>query len=110
MEPEQIIRQLREQWAEADRLEIEEQYRELLNTPRGRQFLFYLLGLSKFMNNPFTGNALTTSFNCGEQSIGQKIMADITLVDPIGWSKMQQEANDVDRTRNTLERDAGFAG
>lgn len=103
MSDELNTEELKRQWAETDRLEIEEQYRELLETPRGRQFLFYLLGITRFMNNPFTGNALTTSFNCGEQSVGQRIMSDITAVDPIGWSKMQQEANDVDRNRtNTL--------
>jgi hypothetical protein len=97
---------LRNQWAEEDRLEIETQYRELLSTPRGRKFLFYLLGLTKFMQNPFTGNALTTSFNCGEMSIGQRLMADITSVDPIGWSRMQQEVNDADRTRSDAIRAA----
>lgn len=99
--------ELQKQWEEADQLEIENQYRDLLSTPRGRKFLFYQLGITKFMNNPFTGNALTTSFNCGEMSIGQRLMADITSVDPIGWSKMQQEANDEHRTRQQLLDAAG---
>lgn len=91
--------ELQKTWAENDRLEIENVFRDLLGSPAGRKFLFYLLGQTRFMQNPFTGNALTTSFNCGEMSIGQKLMMDITLVDPIGWSKMQQEANDEHRTR-----------
>lgn len=90
---------LKDKWAEQDRLEIEEEYRSLLSSPRGRKFLYYLLGLTNFMRNPFTGNALTTSFNCGEMNVGQHLMADITSVDPIGWSRMQQEANDEYRTR-----------
>lgn len=91
--------ELKAQWEQHDRLEIETVYTSLLNSPSGRKFLFYLLGLGKIGHNPFTSNALSTSFACGELNVGQRILADILSANPEGWILMQREANDEYRTR-----------
>lgn len=91
--------ELKKRWDEEDRLEIEHQYRQLLSNPSGRKFLFYQLGLCKINQNPFTANALSMSFACGEMNIGQRILFDILSVAPDMWAMMQKEANDVYRTR-----------
>jgi len=91
--------ELKQRWEKEDRLEIERQYLDLLSTSTGRKFLFYQLGLCKINQNPFTPNALSMSFACGEMNIGQRILFDILSVAPDMWAVMQKEANDVYRTR-----------
>lgn len=71
--------------------EIDEAARAMLSTYRGRKYLWWLLKISKFGLQPFSGNALTTSFYCGELNVGQQIVAHLTKVDPQGYIKMLQE-------------------
>lgn len=99
MSDDQQHEELKRQWELHDRLEIEAEYTALLNSPRGRKFLYYLLGITGIGKNPFTANALTMSFTCGELNIGQRILADILSTQPEGWLLMQREANDEYRTR-----------
>lgn len=96
------IEELKQRWAEEDRLEIESQISRNLSTPEGRKFLYYLLSLGKIGQNPFTPNALAMSFACGELNVGQRILADILIVAPDAWALMQKEANDEYRTRQQL--------
>lgn len=91
--------ELKQKWMEEDAAVVEMVYKELLSGPDGRKFLFHLLSITKLMNNPFTPNALSMSFACGEMNVGQRILADILRVSPDGWTLMQKEANDVYRTR-----------
>lgn len=96
------IEELKQRWADEDRLEIESQISRNLATPEGRKFLYYLLSLGKIGQNPFTPNALAMSFACGELNVGQRILADILSVAPDAWALMQKEANDEYRTRQQL--------
>lgn len=99
--------ELKAQWLENDRLEIESVLSDLLSTPRGRRFLYYQLSLGKIHQNPFTPNALSMSFACGEMNVGQKMLADILSVSPEAWALMQKEANDEYRTREQQLNPAG---
>lgn len=71
--------------------EIDQTYRDLLSVPRGRLFLWHLLQIGKFGIQPYTNNALATSFNCGELNVGMQIFNEINNVDPAGFMRMQQE-------------------
>lgn len=93
-------------WKEADRLEIERVIADLLSTPSGRKYLYYLLSLGKIGQNPFTPNALSMSFACGELNVGQRILFDIISVAPDAWALMQKEANDEYRSREQSLADA----
>jgi hypothetical protein len=86
-------------WEEQDRQIVDFVYAELLKTVQGRKFLFDQLALCKVGQQPFTSNALSMSFNCGELNVGQQILTRILSVDPDGWVQMQKEANDVYRER-----------
>lgn len=63
----------------------------LLNDAKGREYLWWLLSITKVNSNPFSGNALATSFSCGEQNIGQQILAHIMDVNPAGYVQMLKE-------------------
>jgi hypothetical protein len=74
--------------------------RELAASRHGREFLWHLLALGKFGSQPFSGNALTTAFGCGELNVGQAIFTDIINVDPAIFVQMQKEQLD-DNDANT---------
>jgi len=99
MSDDEKTEELKKQWELHDRLEIEKVYTNLLNDASGRKFLYYLMGITGLGKNPFTANALTMSFACGELNVGQRILADVLASNPEGWILMQREANDEYRTR-----------
>ena len=60
----------------------------------GRTFIHDLLAsCGVFEQTVFTGDALTTAFNCGRHSIGQQLVDDIMRVCPDDFVKMKREAN-----------------
>lgn len=94
------IAELKANWEAQDRLEVNLVYQELLKQPQGRKFLWHLLGMCHIGHQPFTTNALTTAFNCGELNVGQRILSELLEVDALGYVTMQKEMTNVDRTRN----------
>lgn len=76
-----------------------------LTTAQGREYIWWLMEIAKTHYQPFTGNALTTSFNCGEMNIGKQILAHVLEVAPKGYLDMlaekQEEALKDDRTSTT---------
>lgn len=107
MSDNQALEELKAQWKEADRLEIESVISSLLASPPGRKYLYYLLALGKIGQNPFTPNALSMSFACGELNVGQRILFDIISVAPDAWALMQKEATDEYRSREQSLTSAG---
>jgi hypothetical protein len=63
----------------------------MMDDIEGREFAWWLLQEGKVQMQPFTSNALTTAFQCGELNVGQKILARITEVSPAFYVQMQQE-------------------
>ncbi len=74
--------------------EIDNATRALLQSGDGRQFLWWLLEIGRYGQVPFTGNALTTAFQCGELNVGQQLLAQLTSVDPEGFLNLLKERND----------------
>ncbi len=101
------MEKLKAQWEAQDKFEIEQAYRDLMSTRQGRKFLYYLLELTKFMQQPFNGQALGTAFNCGEQNVGKRILADMLGVAPDSFVVLMKEANDDNRTRTNAIALAG---
>ena len=93
-------------WTQNDEREIDDAIGDLLQHAHGRRLLYWLLEIGKAIGiNPFTANALTTAFACGEQNIGQQIMVRILDKHPDSFLEMLKErANE----RNT--RDASLTG
>lgn len=88
--------QRREQHSKIKRQQEERDYvvSTLLGDPKGREYLWWLLAITKVNANPFAGNALTTSFACGEMNVGQQILAHILEVNPAGYVQMLKERLD----------------
>lgn len=94
--------------ARLEKLNIDKACENLLATREGRHYLWWLLRIGRVGSQPFTNNALATSFGCGELNVGQQILAHIIEVDPAGYALMiQEKANDerewreLAKTRNT---------
>ncbi len=58
---------------------------------QGREYFYWLMEMCGIGRNPFTANALTTSFSCGELNVGQQIQAHIIEVAPEGYLQMLRE-------------------
>jgi hypothetical protein len=102
MNDKAILRK-QEQWKKQDKQALDNCVHALLQHQEGRAYLYWLLEIGRAIGqNPFTGNALTTSFECGQQNVGQQIMAHILEVAPDGFLKMLKEKQD-ERNRRTAE-------
>lgn len=64
---------------------------DCLASENGRTFIWAVLSECRPFANAFTGNALTTAFNTGQQSIGQSLLHRITEDFPNAYMKMMQE-------------------
>lgn len=72
-------------------LEVDEFIRECMKLHQGRSFMYWLLGITKLHRNPFTANALTTSFACGEANIGMQVQDRLIELAPNDYLKMLRE-------------------
>ena len=61
---------------------------------QGREFLWWLLGVARIGQQPFTHNALVTSFQCGEMNVGLQLQARILRVNAAGYVQMMKERSD----------------
>lgn len=92
---------LRLRWQKEDEDALSEAVKALLSTPVGRKFLWHVLDITKFRQQPFTGQALVTSFNCGELNVGLQLQA--LLEDhPDLYAQFLKGAKD-ERTRRDAE-------
>lgn len=82
---------------------------EAMKLREGREFFYWLLELGRIGRNPFTANALTTSFNCGEQNVGLQIQAYIIATAPKDYLKMltEKEEEQLHVNRTEPSTDAG---
>lgn len=91
------------QWARKDKEDLDNAVMALMQHAQGRAYLYHLLTIGRAIGeNPFTGNALSTSFNCGEQNVGQQIMAHIVATAPDGFLAMLKEQQN-ERNRRAAE-------
>lgn len=91
------------------KLERDQFVQEVLKLPQGRNYLWWLMEISQVGRNPYTGNALGTSFNCGELNVGQQIQSHIIEAAPDGYLNMlkerQKEQDDTGREYAQLNTD-----
>jgi hypothetical protein len=80
--------------------------RAALETREGREYIYWVLELTKLGRNAFTSNALTTAFACGEQNVGQQVQAHIIEVAPNAFLKMLAEKEE--ERLNAVRPDTDF--
>lgn len=97
---------LKARWLQEDETAINSAINALLQHEQGRKFLWWILELGKVHQQPFTGNALTTAFNCGEMNIGQQFLERVTRVSSVGYMNMMKEMAD-ERTERDRQLDLG---
>ena len=80
--------------------------RWIMSDPRGRRFIWRLLGITGIFRSSFTGNS-ETFFREGERNVGLKLLTDVTRDANDFYLTAQQEAADeakrdaaVDETTN----------
>lgn len=79
----------------------------IMSQSNGRRLVFWLLELGRPGHNPFSGNALTTAFNCGEMNIAQRLTERLLRVCPDFYITMLKEMEN--ERRDDAERYAGSA-
>lgn len=105
MKPETLKRK----WLEQDEGQITAAIEALLQHAHGRKFLWWLLEIGGIGGQPFSGNALTTSFNCGQLNVGNQVQARILEVSPEGFiTMMKEQANE--RSERSAAIDGASAG
>lgn len=97
---ERRLNRLQHKWLSHDREQVDKALSSLLVTSEGRKYLWWLLEIGRVGQQPFTANALTMSFNCGELNVGQQVLDRIIQVDPAGYVRMMQEQADERRDRD----------
>jgi hypothetical protein len=78
----------------AREVEIDESLRSVMSVAKGRRLIYWLLSIGKLGVNPFTGNALQTSFNCGELNVAQTLQARVIALAPNFYLEMLKEMED----------------
>lgn len=88
------------------KLKLDDFVRAACKTQEGREYLWWLMEICKVAQQPFTGNALGTSFNCGELNIGIQIRDQLINATPQGYlnilTEKQKEEED-DRTNSDTD-------
>jgi hypothetical protein len=99
---------LREQ---SRKIGVDEFAKAALGTKQGREYLWWLMEVAGIGRNPYTGNALDTSFKCGELNVGQQIQAHLMEASPEGYLNMlrekQKEQEDGNNERARILTDSG---
>lgn len=93
---------IKRRWLKEDEDAVSGAITALLQHAQGRKFLWWCLQIGRFGTQPFAGNALTTSFACGELNVGQQFFDRISSVSPEGFIQMMKEQAD-ERTRRDAE-------
>lgn len=89
-EEKKFNRRLRQKEKEA-KLRRDDFIKAALEHRQGREYLFWLMEISKLGQNPYTAHALNTAFQCGELNVGQQIQAHIIEVSPGGFLALLKE-------------------
>lgn len=73
----------------ADRLEF---VKAAMGTPQGRSWYYDILVFCKVFNSPYiSGDPYSTTFNCGQQNIGLRVLDDIQTAAPEQYINMIRE-------------------
>jgi hypothetical protein len=91
MPDERRTKKLEQRHTETVRNLEAEGLRNLLSTPQGRAFMWWMLSTAGVFSNPYTSNALQTAFNCGNMNYGQILLARIMEEQPGQYLLMTEE-------------------
>jgi hypothetical protein len=97
---------IKARFAQEDQKAIADALTALAKHRDGRKFLWWILQLGHVGQQPFTGNALDTAFNCGQLNVGNKFLAQIIETIPETYVQMMKENADERRDR---DRELGAA-
>lgn len=94
--------------ARQSRLRRDQFVKAMLETREGREYAYWLLELGKVGRNPYSGNALSTAFSCGELNVSQQIQAHIIEVAPAAFLKLlaEKEEERLNAIRSDTDSDA----
>ena len=82
----------------------------LMQTDEGREYLWWLLEITRaYGSNPYRTSATDTAFLCGEQNIGQQILAHIMKSHPVGFTNLLLEKHNERNSRNKLSANDPYA-
>lgn len=99
--PSQAALRRQREWEKFDQGELDDAVRAMFEHHATRRYLWWLLAISNAIgNNAFTSNALTTAFACGEQNIGQQVLAHMLEVAPDGFLTLMKENADERKRRD----------
>ena len=65
--------------------------RQIMASSEGRAWLYRFLSMCHVYQNPFSQNALSMAFMCGEMNVGQRLMADVVTAAPDKYFDMLSE-------------------
>lgn len=84
--------------------------RAVMDLPQGRRLLWRYLGLAGVFKNPHAADSHQTSFFCGQQAIGQTLLADITTArDEALIMMMREAAAEIQRRKLEAEKEQKIA-
>lgn len=91
----QRVLRRQERWAEADAKELDNAINAMLQHKETRRYLYWLLEITQSIHqNPYRGNFGDTAFACGEQNIGNQIVAHLIECAPDGYLALLKEKAD----------------
>ena len=79
------------------------QLAQLLTDENVRDYLWRLIGRCGTLNEAWDPNYGKVSYNCGRQSIGRMLIADINLAAPRAWLEMQLKAGELTAKKQRSE-------
>jgi hypothetical protein len=85
-------------------LQRDEFVKAALTTPEGREYFYWLLEITRAEGQPFSGNALGTSFNCGQLEVGRQIKYHLVTTNHEGYFNILRE-----KQKETEEDDRAIA-
>lgn len=72
--------------------------RAAMQHPQGRDWFYWLLGVTGLNANCFASNALNMSFNCGQSNVGMRVQGELIRCSPKLYVQMLEENADGGRT------------
>jgi hypothetical protein len=98
---EALTRRQRE-WLKTDQQKLDDAVKAMLQHAATRRYLYWLMEIGKAIGvNAFTADPMTTAFQCGEQNVGQQVMAHLIEVAPDGFLELLREMGDERNRRDT---------
>jgi hypothetical protein len=78
---------------------------KILRIPEGRRLIWRIWTIAGIFRNPFNPNSNQHSFNSGQMSIGQDLLADVNEADTFAFAKIQQEFVSEAKSKKQLKQE-----